>query len=117
MMVRIRQQLLVILFLLIAFVPAVILSFYAIRAVSQEEMVQRRQLEDTLLLELDRTNTILNLTIESMIQELHESVPDIESSDYETRLAEWKKNSSPCRDHIPSFRREINNLSGYKKHQ
>ncbi len=91
MMVRLKQQLIIILFLLIVFVPAVILSYFAVRAVNQEEMVQKRQLEDTLLLELDRTNTILRLTIDSIVQELHESSPDITGSDYEKKLLSWKE--------------------------
>ena len=89
MMAGIKQHLLVFLFLLVVFIPAVILSFFAVRAVNQEEMVQKRQLEDTLLLELDRTNTILNLTIDSIIKEIHESLPDLKNSDNTREISGW----------------------------
>ena len=59
MMVRIKQHIITALFLLIVLIPAVILSYLAVRSVNQEEMVQRRRLEDSLLLELDQTNTSL----------------------------------------------------------
>ena len=96
MMVRIKQHLITALFLLIVLIPAVILSFLAIRSVNQEEMVQRKRLEDTLLLELDRTNTILRLTIDNLIQELHESLPDISRQDItnsgsEEEIIRWKE--------------------------
>ena len=92
MMAGIKQHFLILLFLLIVLVPAVILSFFAVRAVNQEEMVQKRQLEDTLLLELDKTNTILNLTIDNMIQELHDSVPDADNKDSRNLMEKWMKN-------------------------
>lgn len=90
MMVRIKQHILLALFLLIVFIPAVILSYFAVRAVNQEEMVQRRRLEDTLLLELDRTNTILKLTIDNIVQELHETLPELSDSGYEKEIIRWK---------------------------
>ena len=91
MMAGIKQHILIFLFLLIVFVPAVILSFFAVRAVNQEEMVRKRQLEDTLLLELDKTNTILNLTIDSIIQELHDSLPDTDGKDSRELMENWSK--------------------------
>ena len=63
MMAGFKQKILSAVFLLIVMVPAVILSFFAVRAVNQEEMVQKRRLEDALLLELEQTNTIINLNL------------------------------------------------------
>ena len=94
MMAGIKQHFLIFLFLLIVFVPAVILSFFAVRAVNQEEMVQKRQLEDTLLLELDKTNTILNLTIDSIIQELRDSLPDADIKESRNLMEDWMNNQS-----------------------
>jgi signal transduction histidine kinase len=88
-----RQQLLPALFFLIVFVPAVILSVFAARAVNQEEMVQRRRMEDTLLLELDQTNTILRFTLQQIISDLHGSMPDNPASDPSGLLGTWKKDN------------------------
>ncbi len=90
MMARIKQYLFILLFILIVFIPAVILSFFAIRAVNQEEMVQKRRLEDTLLLELDQTNTIIRLNLEQIILELHNSLPPLNEAYQVSGIEKWK---------------------------
>ncbi len=90
MMAGFKQNLLSAVFLLIVIVPAVILSFFAIRAVNQEEMVQKRRLEDALLLELEQTNTILNLNLEQIIQELHDTIPDGADADAVSGFIKWE---------------------------
>jgi signal transduction histidine kinase len=93
MMVRIKQYLITALFLLIVLIPAVILSYFAVRSVNQEEMVQRQRLEDSLLLELDQTNTIIRFNLDLIRQELHETIPDFNISEPHTALKNWKTTS------------------------
>ncbi|MDX9802066.1 MAG: HAMP domain-containing sensor histidine kinase [Spirochaetia bacterium] len=91
-----RKNFFIILFFVIVFVPAVILSVFAVRAVNQEEVVQRRRLEDALLLELEQTNTIINLNLQQIIQELHDSIPLLDnasSGDPVRNLIDWKKSN------------------------
>ncbi|MBN2050389.1 MAG: hypothetical protein JW760_08110 [Spirochaetales bacterium] len=84
----------ILLIFLIVFIPAVILSLLAVRAVGQEEMVQRRRLEDSLLLELDQTNTIIVFTLEQILEELRETLPDFSSRDPGADLKTWSGENS-----------------------
>ena len=93
MMVGIRQRLFISIFFVLVLVPAVILSLLAVRAVNQEEMVQRRRLEDALLLELDQTNTIILFTLEQILQELRDTIPKTAAENPRGNLVLWKEST------------------------
>ena len=73
MVPRNRQLLLTFIFLLVL-VPVVILSWFAYRTVTQEEMVQRRRLEDSLFLEIDQANSRIQFHLDEAREDLFRSL-------------------------------------------
>ena len=91
---RQRQLALAALFPLIL-VPAFILAYFAFGAVNQEEVIQRRRLEDNLLLELDQTNGRIEFYLEELQEQLYASLPGEGLLDTPALWAEdWKRTES-----------------------
>ena len=88
-----RQRILLTFFFLIVLIPALILSVLAVRAVNQEETIQRRKLEETLFSELDQTNTIVLFTLNQLLQELRETIPAEALDNPKGAARKWKGDS------------------------
>ncbi len=74
-------------------IPAFILAYFAFGAVNQEEIIQRRRLEDSLLLEIDQTNGRIEFYLDDLVEELFRSLPETSPAVSPALWAEeWKKN-------------------------
>ncbi|MDC7223832.1 MAG: HAMP domain-containing sensor histidine kinase [Spirochaetales bacterium] len=88
---RQRQIVLAALFPLI-FIPAFILAYFAFGAVNQDEYIQTRRLEDSLLLELDQVNSRVQYLMEELKDDLFRSLPEEAPDSPALWAARWEEN-------------------------
>ena len=70
-----QGQILLLAFFPLIFIPAFILAYFAFGAVNQDEIIQRRRLEDNLFLELDQTNSRIGDYLEEMQEDFTRACP------------------------------------------
>ncbi|MDC7219609.1 MAG: HAMP domain-containing sensor histidine kinase [Spirochaetales bacterium] len=87
------QTFLIILFPLIL-IPAFILAYFAFGAVNQDEYIQRRRLENSLLQELDQTNGRIQLVLDEMVEDLYRSLPKDLSLYHDNWIDDWEENQN-----------------------
>jgi signal transduction histidine kinase len=71
-----KRQILLTLIFLIVLIPLAVLSWFAFRTVTQEEMVQRRRLEDSLFLEIDQANSLIQFYLKEAEDDLYNSLEE-----------------------------------------